>query len=648
MAIPNRFGANDNKSMPESASHSYGRLAAWVTARVQRGRDVRDEFWEHRWEEATRLWRGFWIAKDKNTNSERSKIITPALSQAIEMTVAEMEEAIFSRKAWVDIEDDLEDQQREDAIASRDLLLEDFELADVKSAISQVLLIGAIYGTGIAKMSVQIITEYMRTAEGRTRPVKRPIITLIPIRPDEFIIDPAARNVDEALYVAHEMLKPIHGIREKQAAGLYFPGNVSAWNSNERTDPTGTGDTRNINKADEGAMILEYFGRVPRNLMPNANGDERGMVEAIVVVANETTLLKAVENPFTYKDRPVIAYQHETVPGEFWGRSVTEKGYNAQKALDAEMRARMDALALTTAPMMGADVTRLPRNPDLRVRPGKFFLTRGRPSEIIEPVGFQNPSIAAQFQQTGDLERMVQMGTGAMDSATPNNISRRNETASGMGMMQGGFIKRSKRTMYNVERHFLDRLVKKALWRYQQFDPRRYPAQDYKFTVHSTMGMMAKEVENMQLAQMLQFTPPESPAHGIILQALFENTVSDHKAVLHQAIAEMNKPPSEEEQAMQKRQQDLAMAMAEATLAKEQAEAQQLRIENEKLQAETELALAKAELARVQADLEDDKVEIQAANAVTGAEKARQARDQNEVARERNDIERRKINSNSN
>ena len=61
-----------------------------------------------------------------------------------------------------------------------------------------------------------------------------------------------------------------------------------------------------------------------------------------------------------------------------------EKGYNPQKALDAEVRARIDALALLSAPMMGADITKLPRNADMRVRPGKTIFTRGRPSEIFE------------------------------------------------------------------------------------------------------------------------------------------------------------------------------------------------------------------------------------------------------------------------
>jgi hypothetical protein len=86
------------------------------------------------------------------------------------------------------------------------------------------------------------------------------------------------------------------------------------------------------------------------------------------------------------EDRPFVSYQHDIVPNKFWGRGVCEKGYNPQKALDAEMRARIDSLALTTTPMMAADATRLPRGVKLEVRPGKTILTNGDPRAAIMPL----------------------------------------------------------------------------------------------------------------------------------------------------------------------------------------------------------------------------------------------------------------------
>ena len=69
-----------------------------------------------------------------------------------------------------------------------------------------------------------------------------------------------------------------------------------------------------------------------------------------------------------------MAFPWDVVPVRFWGRGVCEKGYNSQKALDAEIRARIDALALTVHPMMAMDASRMPRGLSQRLRPGKIIL----------------------------------------------------------------------------------------------------------------------------------------------------------------------------------------------------------------------------------------------------------------------------------
>ena len=429
MGILNRFGDNDQQEANVGDS-----LVSWIMARVQRGRQSRDDLYGERWKEYTRLWRGFFDTKDKNRDSERSRLIAPALQQAIEMTVAEMEEAVFSQTSFFDIEDDIADEQKEDAVAYRDQLLEDYERDGVPDAISRVFLLGAIYGTGIGKINVG--KKNMPVLQsGEYVKQEKLCVTLEAVRPDEFVIDPAATTIDDALYCAHEMPRPIHLIRQKQAKGIYRKVPVQPYNAT-KGDSTGTGVASYLQPQDDAVLITEYCGLVPKRLLnADTDGEETDMVEAMVTIANESIRLRAKESPFTMKDRPFIAYQHDTVPGEFWGRGVSEKGYNPQKALDAELRARIDALGFMTAPMLGADMTRLPRNPDMRVRPGKVFMTRGRPSEILEPIGFA-ANLSNTFQQSGDLERMVQMGTGAMDSATPVGISRRNETMGGMSMLQ--------------------------------------------------------------------------------------------------------------------------------------------------------------------------------------------------------------------
>jgi len=141
------------------------------------------------------------------------------------------------------------------------------------------------------------------------------------------------------------------------------------------------------------------------------------LIESIITIANGGVLLRAVENPFFFKDRSIIAYQHDTIPNRFWGRGVAEKGINAQRALDAELRARIDGLAMTIHPMMAVDGTRLPRGASPSVAPGKTIITNGPPKDVLMPFNFGNINTQT-FVQGGEIERMIQMATGSMDTAT--------------------------------------------------------------------------------------------------------------------------------------------------------------------------------------------------------------------------------------
>jgi hypothetical protein len=608
------------------APESQDPLAIWVMSHVNKWREHRDSNYLKRWAEYYRLWRGFWDPQDQNKEAERAKLIAPALQQAIDMTVSEMEESTFGRGVWFDVSDDYEDQQKEDATHLRDQLLCDFEENDVPAAVTEAYLNGALYGTGIGKVMIGTYTERVAIGDGEVAEEEKFRCWLEPISPYNFVIDPGARSVDEALGCAHEIIIPKHKVDKRIRDGFYNDVYVGSWDgTNQGFSEQGSVLAKDTDKSDT-VFITEYHGLVPESMlypsdeeddtMPGqlldeekapVNTDEGPLVEAIITIANKGILLRAVENPYLMKDRAIVAYPHDTVPGRFWGRGVSEKGYNPQKALDAELRARIDALAYLTYPTLGADATRLPRGLDLKIKPGRLFLTNGRPSEILEPIVFGNLN-AATFEQSGDLERMVQMGTGAMDSASPLETNRRNETMGGMSMIQSGFIKRSKRAMRNVETKFLDKIIKKALWRYMQYAPERYP-QDFKFIVNSTLGIMAKEVEQQQLVQMLQVIPPESQIFPAVIKGIIENSSAVNKSELVAAVqAQMQPDPMQE----QMKQMQMEAMMAEL----EEKKAKSLLAQAQAMKAE-----ADARLSLVKADLEDEKIEIMANQTVISNKK---------------------------
>ena len=576
-------------------------LAKWLESRLEQWRNHRDNNYLKPWDEYYRLWRGMWTIEDKNRASEKSKIITPALQQAVEASVAELEEATFGRGRWFDIQDDQLDEDKQDVEYLRNLLQEDLESTGAKDAICEVFLNGAIYGTGIAK----IITE----EKVSRRPVEKPVegtltssreieeysnvdVRVEAVSPKEFIIDPSANSINEALGVAHEVYKPRYVISEGMANGVYREVDIQA---DEDVIQIGY-DPEYINRdASDQIKICEYWGKVPRKFLDSKvdvedfEYDEDELVEAVVTIANGEHILRAEENPFMMIDRPFVSYQHDIVPNKFWGRGICEKGYNPQKALDAEMRARIDSLALTTTPMVAADATRLPRGIKLEVRPGKTILTNGDPRQAIMPLNLGQTD-QHTYNQVASLQNMIQMGTGSADMGVPDRA-----TSSGMSMIQSASIKRQKRTLMNFQNTFLIPMINKSMWRKIQFDVERYPVSDYKFVPYSTMGIMAKELEMQQMVQMLQSIPKDSPAFNTLLLAVFQNSSIHNRDQVVQSLMQ-GMQPNPEQQQMQQMAMQLDIEQKKAEIQKTLAEAQEEQAKAMKHQADAGASQPQSEL----------------------------------------------------
>jgi len=564
-----------------NSESNYQALVSWLMSRLDDWKNHRDNNYLDDWDEYYRLWRGKWEPEDQIRAGEKSKIITPALQQAVEASVAELEEATFGRGKWFDIQDDMLDKNPQDAEYVRNLLQEDLEGAGCKDAICETFLNGAVYGTGIAKIITEekTVTSPIEVPVEGTLTTKRELaeevvveVRIEAISPKEFIIDPAANSINEALGVAHEVYKPRYVLNDGIKAGVYRDVVIEA--DTHKTDFGYDPEYVNIDASDE-IKITEYWGKVPKAFL-NSNKDdddfdynESELVEAVVTIANDGYVLRAEENPFMMVDRPFIAYQHDIVPNKFWGRGVCEKGYNPQKALDAEMRARIDSLALTTTPMIAADATRLPRGIKLEVRPGKTILTNGDPKNAVMPLNLGRTD-QHTYNQVSSLQQMIQMGTGAADVS---NVPDR-ATSAGMSMMQSASIKRQKRTLMNFQNTFLIPMINKSLWRKIQFDVDRYPVVDYKFVPFSTMGIMAKELEMQQMVSMMQSIPKDSPAFNIILLAIFQNSSIHNRDQIVNALLK-GLQPNPEAQKMQQYHHQLQMEQAKADIQKTLAEAQE-------------------------------------------------------------------------
>ena len=582
-------------------------LLAFVTDHCDRWRDWRDTNFLSAYLEYERIFRGQWASEDKMRDSERSKIVTPATQQAVETRHAEIMEAIFGQGEFFDIEDDIKDVNGNplDVEIIKAQLMEDFKQDKIRKAIDQIELMAEIYGTGIG----EIIVKTEKIYEPSTQPIPgqpgqaaigvvekdRVAVKIVPVNPKNFLFDPNGTSIDECMGVAIEKYVSIHKIVEGMERGIYRKVNIQP--DGEDTDLEPTQEVTQFQ--DDKVRLLTYYGLVPREYLKAAEENEvedlfpddsvadeySNMVEAIVVIANTGLLLKAEENPYMMKDRPVLAYQDDTVPNRLLGRGTVEKAYNMQKAIDAEVRSHLDSLALTTAPMMAMDATRVPRGAKFEVKPGKAILTNGNPNEILFPFKFGNTD-GANLATAKDFERMLLQSTGTLDSQ--GMVSQGARDGGGMSMAVASIIKKYKRTLVNFQEDFLIPFIQKATFRYMQFDPERYPSVDMKFIPTATLGIIAREYEQQQFIGLLQTLGPNTPVLPLILKGILTNSSLSNRYELIAALDQMSQPNPEAQQ-LQQMQQQLAMQSAQAQIAVQTTQAEQNRAEAAKLMTETQL-----------------------------------------------------------
>jgi len=589
----------------------------WVITKCDDWRDHYEANYEARFEEYYRLWRGIWDPADSARASERSRIISPALQQAVESNVAEMEEATFGRGKWFDISDNMGDTQKQDVLFLRNKLTEDFEDCKVRKAVAECLINSAVFGVGIG----EVVIEEMKEMVPATQPImggdlqavgvnitERVKVKLKPVMPQNFLIDPVATSIEEAMGVAIDEFVSLHQVELLQEQGVYRDVYVGTAPPDSELEP----DQDITVYSDDKVRLTKYYGLVPRELLENATTDEdeeevelieskskSKYVEAVVVIANGGVLLKAEANPYMMQDRPVVAFPWDVVPGRFWGRGVCEKGYNSQKALDTELRARIDALSLTIHPMLAVDATRLPRGAKPEVRPGKMILTNGDPREVLQPFNFGQVG-QITFAQASALQQMVQQATGAVDSAGIAGSVNGEATAAGISMSLGAIIKRHKRTLINFQQSFLIPFVKKAAYRYMQFDPESYPVADYKFNATSSLGIIAREYEVTQLVQLLQTMEKDSPLYNTLIQSIIDNMNLSNREELIAAMQQASQPNPEAQQMAQVAQQ-AQLEFQQSQTAALGAQAQESSARATKLAAEAQAVPMELEIDRINA-----------------------------------------------
>jgi len=595
----------------QEPSDSDKELTAFVVNHCDRWRDYRDTNYLEEWLEYERIFNGEWAVEDKTRDSERSRIVTPATQQAVETRHAEIMEAIFGQGEFFDIQDDIRDVNNNplDVAAIKAQLMEDFKVDKIRKSIDQIELLAELYGTGIGEIVVktekifvpatQAIPGQMGQAAIGVVEKDRIAVKIVPVNPRNFLFDPNGTSIDDCMGVAVEKYVSIHKVVKGQEDGIYRKVQIGTDSMDTDLEPT-----QEITQyEDDKVKLLTYYGLVPREYLEQLENEDgevedlfpedsvqdeySDLVEAIVVIANDGVLLKAEKNPYMMKDRPILAYQDDTVPNRLLGRGTVEKAYNSQKAIDAQVRSHLDSLALTTSPMMAMDATRLPRGAKFEVKPGKAILTNGNPNEILFPFKFGNTD-GSNLTTAKEFERMLLQATGTLDSQGMVSAVSRDAGQGGISMAVASIIKKYKRTLVNFQEDFMIPFITKATYRYMQFDPERYPTVDMKFIPTAALGIIAREHEQQQFIALLQTLGPNTPVLPVILKGIMANSSLSNRFELIEMLDKMSQgdPQAQQAQAMQ---QQLAMQLAQAQIAVQTTQAKQNEAEAQKLLTEAQL-----------------------------------------------------------
>ena len=271
--------SRDSTKMPDDVESKQmsndERLAAWVMERVSAWRMHRDSNYSVLWDEYERKWRSIYTPADKSKKKERAKLVSPALSEAVENGVAEIEEAVFGRGDFLKLMASPDDgpAEREALDRNEATFHSDLEETDLTSSCSETIVNSAVYGTGIGEIVLEKLVKRDVIAvpnpeggvmpQAKETPMERP--TLRSVNPRNFIIDPSARDIDSALGVAIEEDVGEHIVREGITAGLYKKVDLKVGSSgNPDIKPDPQMETPWIQDV---VHIIRYYGKVPKELL---------------------------------------------------------------------------------------------------------------------------------------------------------------------------------------------------------------------------------------------------------------------------------------------------------------------------------------------------------------------------------------------
>jgi hypothetical protein len=311
-----------------------------------------------------------------------------------------------------------------------------------------------IYGVGIIKLS----WEFKQKGSNY---IDKPCAELVDLF--DYFIDPNATTIDNARYSIQRAERDLAVL--KANSNYVIPTTLESTVKQDEYKvmrDSILGLTKPKEKQNKNVEVLEYWGLFDID----GKGTEE---ECLLVVANQTTLIRCEKNPYEHKQKPFIHLNDVQVPFTVWSIGEIEQLKSLAYELNDVRNQRMDNVTLILNRMWKVNKNADVDEEDLVSQAGQIVHTDDMNG--IEPLTTPDVTSSAYNEETM-IKQDMQLVSGVSDYSrgmgSSSNKTLANSTATGIMLLQEAGNARFKYKLDNIE-DALVRFGKQLLALNQQF-----------------------------------------------------------------------------------------------------------------------------------------------------------------------------------
>lgn len=231
--------------------------------------------------------------------------------------------------------------------------------------------------------------------------------------------------------------------------------------------------------------FVRYFGLVTKRELAQwkaeagnageASSDDDERVEAIVIMAGGQ-VIKAEENPYKEKKRPVRRCVYEDVEHEMWGVGVAKNNDPHQRVTNAAFRLFIEGKAYALLKMCSVDRSKFELTEDFKFFPGKRFLMKPNltPEERKEAIIWHDTQDVTEGWESviALSEKFSDDDTAITKYTEGNDGDHLNKTATGISMIMNASSLPLKEVLSNIDEMWIEDMVESLLdWNMDHLEP---------------------------------------------------------------------------------------------------------------------------------------------------------------------------------